>query len=130
MIFMIMLKTNFMKKMFVTRATWVLLISGSVMFGACKDNSSSSTAQNTDTPANVSPLYGNQNNGSSPVNGTANVPNTGTAANDNTAATGTNTSGSNGCAVVTRHKHAGRHKSARRTAEITTKTEENVAAAE
>ena len=128
-----------MKKIIITKATWTLLIAGSIMFGACKNNNDNSTASNIDTPANVSPVLGSQN--STLLPGPSPVASAGTAATNNSATTnttpGTSVIAANGCPVpahkAAKHKYngytyAGRHRSVRKKAKVATFTEENTVA--
>lgn len=52
---------DFMKKMMLTKTSLMILISGSMMFGACKNNNSNATSGNTDTPGVITSWFGNDN---------------------------------------------------------------------
>jgi len=127
-----------MKKKTITQATWALIIAGSVMMGACKNNNDGAIAQNTDT-ATVTPLYGSATTSVPASADTANgLTNSGTAATNTftspNTSTATTASSANGCPVpahkavyhrYTRYSAVRRHKTIRRKTGITNTTEEN-----
>ncbi len=132
-----------MKKLIITKATWALLISGSVMLGACQNSNTSSTGQKTDTTTSLFSWFGNKADNTRAMTTPATLtpdPNT-VAANTTTTSTNTTTittettTDRNGCVVAQkpashRMAYVHRHRSVRKSHKMTTRTEENVAITE